>query len=111
MLAVKQEWMEACMRGWMTGGMNREESGTLAGLFILYAYTPNQDICDANSAQESQLCLLGSSLCVGVSGCILRRYLYAICPLFGLPSLNRLIVVLNYHRRHHLSIIFKAVPD
>lgn len=43
-----------------------KRSGTLAGLFILYAYTPIQDICDANSAQESELCLLGSSLCVWV---------------------------------------------
>lgn len=73
--------------GWMHGciGVKRDEwrrkSGTLSGLFILRAYTPIQDICDANSAQESQQCLLGSSLCVcvwvcvGVCGCTLKRYL------------------------------------
>lgn len=45
----------------MTGGDEwGGRSGTLAGLFILHAYTPIQDICDANSAQESELCLLGS---------------------------------------------------
>lgn len=56
-----------------------KKSGTLAGLFILHAHTPIQDICNANSAQESELCLLGSLLCVyvceSVGGCTLSRYL------------------------------------
>lgn len=57
-------WVHGWMDGWMTGGMNRGKKWTLAGLFILYTYTPIQDICDANSTKESQLYLLGSSLCV-----------------------------------------------
>lgn len=57
-----------CMHGWMGDRRNEwgAKSSTLTGLFILHAYTPIQDICDANSAQESKLCLLGSSLCVCV---------------------------------------------
>lgn len=56
--------------GWMGDRRNEwgAKSSTLTALFILHAHTPIQDICDANSAQESKLCLLGSSLCVCVGG-------------------------------------------
>lgn len=83
MLPVKLEWMDAWMDGRQSGWIGKK-SGTLTGLFILYAYTPIQDICNANSTQESQLCLLGSLLCVGVSGCTRRRYLYAVHSLVSL---------------------------
>lgn len=83
--------------GWMGDRRNEwgAKSSTLTALFILHAHTPIQDICDANSAQESKLCLLGSSLCVCVCGCKwVRRYLCAIYPLslslFRLLSLSPL---------------------
>lgn len=84
-----------CMHGWMGDRRNEwgAKSSTLTGLFILHAYTPIRDICDANSAQESKLCLLGSSLYV--CGCKwVRRYLCAIyliyLSLFRLLSLSLL---------------------
>jgi len=85
-------WCESCMEGaeccllnksgWMHGwtGARRGELGRRVAPSLLYLFSthtlPIQDICDANSAQESELCLLGSSLCVGVCGCMLSRYLF-----------------------------------
>lgn len=107
MLPIKQEWMDARMHGWQAGWMGKK-SGTLTGLFILYAYTPIQNICDANSAQESELCLLGSALSlwllVGVlwvDMCVLSGHSFISLAL-NLPLLT---VVLKIHTQHRISII------
>lgn len=91
----------------MTGGMNGEEkSGTLVYLFILRAYAAIQDICEANSAQESEQCLLGSPLCVWV---LVGEEIFVCCLSSLSLNLPLLIVALKIQTWRRISNTFKAI--